>query len=231
MPSDGKACTFDCIYCECGLNAERRPRLGRPSRELTRVALEERLRQMAARNELPDVLTFAGNGEPTAHPDFAGIIDDTLELRDRLCPGAGVSVLSNATMAHRDAVRQALMRVDNNILKLDAVDPEYVRLVNRPTVSYDVEGIIETIRSFMGHAIVQTMFMRGTFLGRSVDNTTEAHVGPWLAALARMRPGRAMVYTIDRETPAKGLEKAPRDVLDGIAARVRDLGIDCTASY
>ena len=232
MPADGKVCTFDCIYCECGFNADHRPRLKRPTREEVAAALEQKLNEMQADGQLPDVRTFAGNGEPTAHPQFAGIIDDTIRLRNRYCPEAKVSVLSNATMAMRPDVHAALERVDNNILKLDTVSKEYIDKVNRPTYpTYDVQEIIETIRSFNGHAIVQTMFMRGTMDGKSVDNTGEEYVGPWLEAIKHIRPKQVMIYTIDRETPDHDLLKASPDVLNAIRDRVMSAGIPCSAAY
>ena len=232
MPADGKVCTFDCIYCECGFNADHRPRLKRPTREEVAAALERKLNEMQADGQLPDVLTFAGNGEPTAHPQFAGIIDDTIRLRNRYCPEAKVSVLSNATMAMRPDVHAALERVDNNILKLDTVSKEYIDKVNRPTYpTYDVQEIIETIRSFNGNAIVQTMFMRGTMDGKSVDNTGEEYVGPWLEAIKHIRPKQVMIYTSDRETPDHELLKASPDVLNAIRDRVMAAGIPCSAAY
>ena len=132
MPADGKICTFDCIYCECGFNADHRPKSGRPSRKEVADGLEDKLKEMAAEGIVPDVLTFAGNGEPTAHPQFAEIINDTISLRDRYCPKAKVSVLSNSTKAHLKDVHNALMLVDNNILKLDTVNAEYISRVDRP---------------------------------------------------------------------------------------------------
>ena len=254
QPADGKVCTFDCLYCECGFNADRRPALPRPTRKEVARSLEQQLRQMLAEGQLPDVLTFAGNGEPTSHPHFADIIGDTIRLRDRYCPGAKVSVLSNATMIHRPAVRDALMRVDNNILKLDTVDPEYINKVDRPAGSYDIDAIISHMKAFRGHIIIQTLFMRGAAdtsnlkpqtsnlkpqtsnlkpqaSSVSVDNTGEAYVGPWLEAVKAIRPQQVMVYTIDRETPAPGLQKASREQLDAIRDRVIAAGIPCTASY
>lgn len=232
MPADGKICTFDCIYCECGFNAEHRPRLKRPSREDVAAKLEEKLKEMAAEGLKPDVLTFAGNGEPTAHPLFAEIIDDTLKLRDKYCPGAKVSVLSNSTMAHLESVHAALMRIDNNILKLDTVDAEYINRVDRPhSGAYDVNNIVEELRRFNGKAIIQTMFMKGSADGKSVDNTGDEYVEPWLKAIEYIKPKEVMVYTIDRETPAKGLLKATKEELDGIRDRVIAMGVPCTASY
>ena len=237
MPADGKVCSFDCIYCECGFNRDHRPTLPRPTREEVALKLEQQLQKMVADRQLPDVLTFAGNGEPTYHPHFAEIIDDTIRLRDLYCPQAKVSVLSNSTMIHRPAVHEALMRVDNNILKLDTVDPIYINKVDRPSGAYDVLAIIERMKAFNGHIIIQTMFMRGEVnedkevKAISVDNTGEEFVGPWLEAVKAIGPQQVMVYTIDRETPTQGLEKASREQLDAIRDRVIAAGIPCSASY
>lgn len=231
MPSDGKICTFDCIYCECGFNKDHRPSSPRPSREEVQAALELQLLKMQAEGELPDVLTFAGNGEPTAHPDFAGIIDDTIALRNRLCPNAKVSVLSNATRAALPEVKEALLKVDNNILKLDTVDADYIRRVNQPTGRYDVEQIIAAMEGYEGKVIVQTMFMKGCYASKSVDNTSDTYVMPWLEALKRIRPQQVMIYTLDRDTPAQGLLKATPQELDRIVALLEQEGFKASASY
>ncbi len=232
MPADGKVCSFDCIYCECGFNAAHRPHQARPTREAVARALEAQLQRMAGEGTMPDVLTFAGNGEPTAHPHFAEIIADTIRLRDRYCPKAKVSVLSNATRSMLPAVRAALLRVDNNILKLDTVDPDYIARVDRPVGHYDVGEIIRALKAYDGHVIIQTLFMTGTDdKGQSVDNTGDAFVGPWLEAVKDIAPQSVMIYTIDRATPEHGLRKAAPEVLDAIAARIRVAGIEVEVAY
>lgn len=231
MPADGKVCTFDCIYCECGFNKDHRPHLARPTRQEVAAALEAQLKKMQAEGPQPDVLTFAGNGEPTAHPDFAGIIDDTIRLRNQYFPAAKVSVLSNATQAIRAEVHAALMKVDNNILKLDTVSADYIMRVDRPTGVYDVNKIIDALQSFKGHVIVQSMFMKGMSEGKSVDNTTDKFVQPWLAAIKRIQPQQVMVYTIDRETPDPDLRKATHEELDRIAHLVTQAGIEVEVAY
>lgn len=239
QPADGKSCTFDCLYCECGLNEERRTATPRPDAEAVVTALADRLRAMKEAGERLDVLTFAGNGEPTTHPQFPEIIAETVRLRNEYYPEAKVSVLSNATMIHRQSVREALMMVDNNILKLDTVDAAYINLVDRPQQKfYDVRAIIEDMKRFEGHCIVQTMFMQGETPSQSadnqpvsVDNTGEEYVAPWLKALQEIRPQQVMIYTIDRETPVPGLRKASPETLNEIRDRVKALGIECSASY
>lgn len=231
LPSDGKVCTFDCIYCECGFNADHRPKQPLPTREEVSRALEARLRQMQQDGPAPDVLTFAGNGEPTAHPHFPEIMADTLALRDRYFPNAKVSVLSNSTFIHRPAVFDALSRVDNNILKLDTVDEAYIRTVDRPTGRYSVRSIIEGMKAFQGRCIVQTMFLKGSSEGQDVDNTSDRFVLPWLDAVREIAPRQVMIYTIDRETPDHDLLKATPEELDRIARLVREAGIEVSVSY
>ncbi len=231
LPADGKICSFDCVYCECGFNAERRPKKALPTVEELHHALEQKLQEMSEEGLLPDVLTFAGNGEPTVHPKFPEAVACVIELRNRYCPKAKVSVLSNATQIHKPEIRQALMRVDNNILKLDTVDMDYILRTDRPQGHYNVEDIIEQMCLFEGHIIVQTLFMQGESGGVSFDNTAEKFVEPYLEALKRIKPSQVMLYTIDRETPAEGLQKATPEQLDRIAERVRVLGLDVTVSY
>ena len=242
LPADGKVCSFNCIYCECGLNETHRPTLPMPTRQEVAVKLEEKLQQMTADGQLPDVLTFAGNGEPTCNPHFPEIIDDVIRLRNQYCPQAKVSVLSNSTMIHRPEVHDALMKVDNNILKLDTINPAYINKVDQPNGAYDVHQIIDRLKAFNGHVIIQTMFMRGEILPSSgeeglgveaisVDNTSDEYVTPWLEALKEIAPQQVMIYTIDRETPVQGLLKATHEQLDAIRDRVLAQGIPCTASY
>lgn len=231
LPADGKVCSFDCIYCECGFNADHRPHQPLPTREEVRTALEAKLKEMQAAGTAPDVLTFAGNGEPTAHPHFPEIIDDTLALRDRYFPAAKVSVLSNSTFIHRTAVFDALNRIDNNILKLDTVDESYIRLIDRPCGAYSVAEIVKQMKAFKGNCIIQTMFLKGGYQGRDMDNTSDKFVLPWLETVKEIAPRQVMIYTIDRETPDHDLRKATHEELDRIAALVRAAGIPATASY
>lgn len=231
LPGDGKVCTFDCIYCECGLNATRRTKSPLPTREEVAAALEVKLMEMKEHGVLPDVLTFAGNGEPTIHPHFGEIIDDTIALRDRLCPAAKVSVLTNATLITRDTVFEALKKVDNNILKLDTVDSSYIDTIDRPTGKYDVNTIIGRMRAFEGKAVIQSMFLKGEVDGKDMDNTGDSYVMPWIATVKEIAPREVMIYTIDRETPVSGLQKATREELDRIVALLAKEGIKATASY
>jgi len=231
LPADGKTCTFDCVYCECGFNADHRPQQKLPKREQVAAALESKLLDMQHNGPTPDVLTFAGNGEPTCHPHFPEIISDTLQLRDKYFPQAKVSVLSNATFTHRQAVHDALMLVDNNIQKLDTVNADYINKVDRPTGAYDVNKIVEQLKAFNGRVVIQTMFLKGMSNGVDVNNTGDEYVQPWLEAVKYIQPREVMIYTIDRETPDHDLQKATHEELDAIRDQVIAAGIPCTASY
>lgn len=230
LPIDSKLCSFDCIYCECGWNDEHPGKRRFNAREDVRTMLDETLQKMVAQGTPPDVITFAGNGEPTLHPDFESIIEDTIALRDKHCPGAKVSVLSNATQIHREDVRRALLRVDNNILKLDSAFDATVQLMNKPQGAYTVARTVELLKAFEGNLIVQTMFLRGEYLGQRVDNTTEEEVSAWLRLVEEIRPKQVMVYSLDRDTPCQTLEKVEKDELRGIAERVEALGIACSVA-
>lgn len=225
LPVDSKICSFDCIYCECGWNGDNLGRRRFNAREDVYAMLDQTLQQMVDGGTPPDVITFAGNGEPTLHPDFESIIDDTIALRDKHCPNAKVSVLSNATQIHREDVCRALLRVDNNILKLDSAFDATIQLVNKPQGSYTVERQVELMKKFNGELIVQTMFLRGEYLGQKVDNTTPEEVEAWLKLIAEIKPKQVMVYSLDRDTPCKSLVKVEKDELRKIADRVEALGI------
>lgn len=231
LPSDGKVCTFDCLYCECGFNATHRTKEKLPTRIEVASALETKLQSMAANNEFPDVLTFAGNGEPTIHPCFADIIDDTIALRDRYCPNAKISVLTNATQITKEAVFEALKKVDNNILKLDTVNNDYISFLDRPTGRYNLNEIIGRMKAFNGKAIIQTMFLKGEVDGVDVNNTGNNFVLPWIEVVKEIAPREVMIYTIDRETPQQGLLKATHEELDRIVALLEKEGIKASASY
>ena len=231
LPVHAKICSFDCIYCECGWNAERRGEMRFNSREEVRERLAEVLEKMVAEGTPPDVVTFAGNGEPTMHPDFEAIIDDTIALRDRLAPSAKISVLSNATQLHRADVCRALHRVDNNILKLDSAFDETVQRLNQPRQAhYTVADVVAHMHEFEGEMILQTMFLRGEYDGRVIDNTTPDEVAAWLKLVAEIRPRQVMIYSLDRDTPCQTLHRVEREELQKIADQVVALGIVCSVA-
>ncbi len=230
LPTHSKLCNFDCIYCECGWNAERRGSGKFNSKEDVIASLEAKLQEMISQGEHPDVITFAGNGEPTLHPDFEEIIDSTIALRDKLIPSAKVSVLSNATRIGNKSVRQALLRVDNNILKLDAASTKMAKEINHPQGEYSIEQVVENMLLFDGKFIMQSMFLRGVCDGVKIDNTTDKAVSEWLQLVERCSPKSVMIYSIDRDTPCPTLEKANKEELLKIAEKVKKLGVECSVA-
>ena len=230
LPVESKLCNFDCIYCECGWNSDHPGQKRFNARSDVRQMLSDTLERMIEQGQVPDVITFAGNGEPTMHPEFETIIYDTIALRDQLCPSAKVSVLSNATQIHREDVRRALLRVDNNILKLDSAFDQTVQLINKPQGQYSVARTVELMKLFGGKMILQTMFLRGEYLGQRVDNTTEEEVSAWLKIVAQIAPQKVMIYSLDRDTPCQTLLKVEREELQQIAQRVVAEGFDCSVA-
>lgn len=227
MPNDGKVCSFDCLYCEAGFNAQGTGTTGLPTREEVGRQLGDKLAQMKAEGAVLDVITFSGNGEPTMHPDFGGIVDDTIALRNRYYPDAKVSVLSNATRLDRQDVVDALKKVDNNILKLDSAFDSTVKALDRPvTPAYRVADVVERMKQFGGECIVQTMILRGEHNGMAIDNTTDREIDAMIAAVKEIAPKEIMLYSIDRKTPAEHLVKVEKNELEHIAARFRAEGIN-----
>lgn len=229
LSPSSKHCNFDCIYCECGWNADHQ---GGSFNSLNAVLtrLEDKLKQMGEAGELPNYITFAGNGEPTMHPDFLKVIQGTLTLRSRYAPDCKVAVLSNGTMTDRDDVRQALMMVDRNILKLDSAFDNTIALINRPKNPRTVAQMVELYKKFNGCCVIQTMLIRGTFNDIYYDNTSKAEIAALLKAIAEISPAQVMLYSIDRDTPASGIEKVSYDDMELIAQQIRALDIEAIVS-
>ena len=227
MPNDGKICSFDCVYCEAGYNAQGQGTTGVPTREQVKRQLKKRLAAMSEAGYPLDVITVSGNGEPTLHPDFKSIIHDVINLRNHYYPEAKVSVLSNSTMAGRPTVMAALKMVDNNILKLDSAIARTFLAINEPQ-SHNVlpEGIIDDLKAYGGKCIVQTMMLRGEHNGKKIDNTTDEEIDALIAAYLEIKPREVMLYSIDRKTPEEHLEKVGAEELERIANRIRAVGVE-----
>ncbi|MEE4177393.1 MAG: radical SAM protein [Bacteroides sp.] len=225
LPLNKKHCTFNCLYCECGWTLPQTDKAVFPGREEVREELGKKLASMQAKNAMLDAITFAGNGEPTIHPEFAEIIDDTIILRDQYYPKANISVLSNATKAGKPKVASALKKIEQNILKLDAGTEETFQKINNPKINISLEDILQNLRQFKGQMIIQTLFVKGHYRGVSFDNTTEEELTAWLRHLYELQPKLVMIYPIARATPAEDVEKIGPDKLWEIAQRVESLGI------
>ena len=230
MPLDHKLCTFNCVYCECGWNTPvSHPKL--PTREEVKAALEAKLSTFDFRLSTIDVITFSGNGEPTLHPDFLGIIEDTCALRDQYCPNAKVSVLSNSTQLGRPDVVKALRLCDNRILKLDAGTDTMMRRIDLPVNNnLTVEQIIAWLQPFEGDFTLQTCFLRGEHAGQVIDNTTPEELEAWYQAVDSLHPKQIMIYVIDRKTPEENLQKISREEMESIAAPLIAKGYDVSIS-
>lgn len=227
MPNDQKLCSFNCVYCECGWNtAIHHPIL--PSREQVREAIEMALQQI---DGTLDVITFSGNGEPTLHPDFNGIIRDTCRLRDRYCPTAKVTVLSNSTQLGREDVVEALKLCDNRILKMDAATDEMMRRIDLPVHDeFTIARLTQWLAQFEGDFTLQTCLLRGEMNGLPIDNTCEEQLQAWYEAIDLLHPKQIMLYAIDRKTPLETLEKISGEEMQQIAAPLIQRGYNVSIS-
>ncbi len=222
LPTKGKICNFDCIYCECGWNADGRSDTVIPSAAQVRTALEDKLMQLLLDGTPVDSITFSGDGEPTLNPEFPRIIDDTLALRAAYYPSAKVSVLSNATRVHVDAVFEALRKVDNPIMKIDAPTDELAARINHPAPGYSVERTVQALKRFQGDFVLQTMFLKSS----DFDSASPEVLGPWMDIVRELRPRLVQLYSIDRPTPAEGLQKYSTEQMKAFAAPLLDEGFN-----
>ncbi len=222
LPTRGKICNFDCIYCECGWNADGRDDTVLPTAAQVRSALEDKLSGLMLEGTRIDSITFSGDGEPTLNPEFPRIIDDTIRLRDAFCPEARVSVLSNATRVHMDEIFEALRKVDNPIMKIDAPTDSLAALINRPAPGYNVARVVEALKRFEGDFVLQTMFLRAP----DFDSGSPEVLFPWMEIVRTLRPRLVQVYTIDRPTPMQGLQKYSVEEMRSLVAPLLEEGFD-----
>lgn len=225
LPLDIKFCNFDCIYCECGrTHKEKFSKNSFHSAKTVKKELEKKLIKMKNAGEALDVITFAGNGEPTMHPEFRKIIKNTIEIRDENFPEADIAVLSNATLINKKSVFEALSKVDYNILKLDSAFEDTVSLFNNPTQNYSIEKTVRNLKKFNGNLIIQTMFVKGIYNGIEIDNTSDREILAWTNLLKEIKPKKIMIYTIERDTPDPGLKKVSLEKLEKIAEKLKTEG-------
>ncbi|MCZ4695658.1 radical SAM protein [Ancylomarina euxinus] len=230
LPNDSKLCSFNCIYCECGWNPEETYKVNFHPRAVVKEKLEQKLNEMKNQGEAPDVITFAGNGEPCMHPEFAGIIDDTIEIRNLIFPEARIAVLSNATMIHKPDVFDALNKVEDNILKLDGGKEETIIALDQPVGTFNLEKTVDLLSKFNGNLTIQTLFIKGEYKGESIDNTSQEEIDLWLEHLKKIQPREVMIYTISRDTPVETLRRVELEDLERIAKMVEDAGFSTQIS-
>ena len=220
LPRKGKICNFDCIYCECGWNKDGHDDHVLPTAGQLAHDLEAKLEACRAAGTPIDSITFSGDGEPTLNPDFAQIIDITLALRDRYYPQAKVSVLSNATRVGQEEIFQALRKVDNPILKIDAPTAELAARINQPQGDYDIDQVVANLKRFDGDFVLQTMFLKSP----DFDSAAPEVLQGWMRIVRELRPREIMVYTIARETPMKGLQKYTPEQMRALVQPLLDEG-------
>jgi wyosine [tRNA(Phe)-imidazoG37] synthetase (radical SAM superfamily) len=232
LPGNDKICTFNCVYCECGWGENP---LGIKEdfnkADLVLQALENKLQSLKSENFPLNSITFAGNGEPTLHPDFPNIVDRVIQLRNRYFPNSIITCLSNSTTVGNEDVRNALMKLDNPWMKLDAGSQQMFSLINQDFQDLKIDDIVNHLAIMKGKLSIQTLFLRGVFEGQRIDNTTKEEMGLWLSHLAKIKPQKVIIYPIDRATPLLGLEKIEADELEQLASKIREAGFITEVYY
>lgn len=226
LPNNSKYCNFNCIYCECGwTEIKKGEKIILPNREELKNRLTDKLKSLKGTVNEPNTITFAGNGEPTIHPDFSGIIDETIKIRDKFARQAKICVLSNASTLHKPRVIEGLKKVELNIQKLDCGTEKTFKLINQAAAVISFEKIVESLLTFEGKLIIQTLFFRGKYNGNHIDNTAPEEIDAWLKIVKKINPEYVMIYSIDRGTPAQDLQKISELELQEIANQIGKEGI------
>lgn len=226
LPLENKVCNFNCIYCECGWTDLKSFKVKYLDSEKIIRAIEARFKELAADKTPIDSITFAGNGEPTMHPMFSEIIENVIKLRNLYLPNIKITVLSNSTLLGNKSILESLKKVDLKVMKLDAGTTETLIKIDKPLSSKTIDWYIKKLKELKGDLIIQTIFLRGYCDGEYVDNTSTNELKAWINALKEIQPQSVMIYTIDRETPVKNLEKISIEKLNSICSLVISHGID-----
>lgn len=217
-PVTFKLCDLNCVYCQYGFSKMRHfnhiPEKYFPKKLLIFKEIENALVQYPFSGKKIDCITFAGNGEPTLHPDFSEIAERTYALRNKLLPQAKLAILSNATMVSDPAIQKILQYFDKKIMKLDAGNHNMFRLLNHPHYKINFSQIIESL-STIKSVIIQTLFVQG-----SINNSTDEHVDLIIKRYKKIKPESIQIYSIDRTPADKGILQVPIERLNEIRERI-----------
>ncbi|MBN8692076.1 MAG: radical SAM protein [Bacteroidetes bacterium] len=225
LPLDNKVCNFNCIYCECGWTNLKNTKVKYTSYGDIVSAMQIKFKELGQKADLPDVITFAGNGEPTMHPQFLRIIEDTIRLRNLYMPKVKIVILSNGVLMNKPDVLEALLKVDLCVMKFDAGNDKLFKVIDQPLNNKSIDWYVQNLKKLEDKLIIQSIFLKGMFKNEYINSTDESNLNDWLNYIKQLHPNEVMIYTIDRETPAKELQKIPSETLSNIALRVNDAGI------
>jgi wyosine [tRNA(Phe)-imidazoG37] synthetase (radical SAM superfamily) len=171
-----KVCNFDCVYCQVDRTTPGPARdvdLSRLLDELegtldlvtTGGLFEaERFRSTPPALRRLNDLAFSGDGEPTTCPEFLPVVEAVAELKRRRLDDVKLVLITNASMFHRPAVREALAVLDANQgevwAKLEAGTEAYYRQVDRTTVPFGriLDNITEAAK--VRPLVIQALFQR-----------------------------------------------------------------------
>jgi wyosine [tRNA(Phe)-imidazoG37] synthetase (radical SAM superfamily) len=219
LPPKKKVCPFDCVYCQYGWTdcyaLTIPPALQFPNRNDIKQALEMALGRMG---KPPAYITFSGNGEPTLHPDFDGVVEDVTTIRNKMAPLAKTAILSNSALVSAKSIRRSLAKLDLRIMKLDCGSSQVFQRYNQPCSGINLE-IITLGLAELNDVIIQALFASG-----ETGNLEKNNIDAWLVRLSRIKPTAIQLYTLDRDYPDKMLERATKKELSQVKEQVRNAG-------
>jgi wyosine [tRNA(Phe)-imidazoG37] synthetase (radical SAM superfamily) len=224
LPTNSKICTFNCIYCECGWNPDKTVNNFADKNEIF-TYLEEVLTTIKETNSPLDVITFAGNGEPTLHPDFEEIVSIVLSLRNKLAENKPIVLLTNGTTLHQPKIQNAIKNIDIPVFKIDSAVEETRNLINKPFKNYDFEAYIKNLKLLNQTKVIQTMFLKGHIGNIYIDNTTEKELNALIKIYKTINPSYVMLYSLDRKPPLSTLQKVEHSEMQSIARKIENNGI------
>lgn len=195
-----KVCTYSCVYCQVGrtdkMRMERRE-LYSPDEIVE--AVRSKVETLRESGDVVDYLSFVPDGEPTLDVHLGQEID---RLRSLDVP---IAVISNGSLVWREDVRRDLAKADWVSLKVDAVQPDVWRRVNRPHGKLQLPSIQEGMLAFRSE--YQGDLMTETMLVEVVNDGRES-IEAVARFLTELQPTAAYL-SIPTRPPAEEWVRAP----------------------
>lgn len=218
LGTENKVCSFDCGYCDLGSTQMRLNRLKRdvkfPTPEEVTEALNSTFRDIHENGPAINAISIAGNGEPTLHPDFPEVIDAILAARDRWLPGKPVQILTNGANLDTRKISEALNKLDERIVKIDAGNEKTFKAVNAPLSRTTLARVLAGLRN-LKDVVVQSLFIQGI-----VDNTKPSDIDDWIEVIAIVKPKMVHIHGMSRQPAIPGFLRCDEDTLYTIASRL-----------
>lgn len=187
LSASGKQCNFDCLYCELAPAAAMVHQ-----HTITPVeTIINDLKEALFKHPSIDVITITANGEPTMYPYLLPLIEQIDEIKGDI----ETLILSNSASLNDSNVFNALLKLDQVKLSLDAAIPQTFKKIDRPAEGIEIGTIIENIlrfsQVFEGKLFIEILFVKGV-------NDSLSDVEALNRTLLTIKCDRIDIGTIDR---------------------------------